>query len=222
MASYPHPQQSHPYQAPPPKSNGGRCCLFGCLGCFGVFVLAMIVGGILVYFFGRIWVANFAKMGMVEVIKESGLPAEEQEALIEQAEAIADGFRDGDITVEQLGDIMKEIGEGSLPGLFALEAFKNGDIPRSGLALAEKDAATRIVERMQRGISERRIQESEALKPLQSLWEQDTVSDEDIRQLVERWKIIVDTQKLPDEPFDVDFGKEVERAVQRAKKGDLD
>jgi len=218
MSNYQHPQQGYPHQAPPARSGSGRCCLFGCLGCLGVVVLGAIIGGILVYFFGRIWIADLMKPVLVEAIKESGLPEDEQEVLIEQAEAVADGFRNGEISFEQLGGIMEEIAEGPLAPMFAVESFKNNNIARSGLPDAERQAANRIAERMQRGLSDRQVDPAEALNPLQSLSEQNVVTDEDIRQVIDQWKGVVETRGIPDEPYDVDFGEAIREAVERGKK----
>lgn len=95
----------------------------------------------------------------------------------------------------------------------------------SGLSDEEKADARRTLDRLARGVHEKKISETEleqvgapitVTKPDGSTELKETVTDEELRAFLKLARDKADEHEVPDEPFDVNIAEELEKAIDSA------
>ena len=214
---------------PPPRQNSRwlPACLIGCLG--GFLVLALLCAGGTWY-----TVRNAPRLGadltrstLTQFVENSELKPEDKRAVIAQIDRVAAKYKRGEITLEQVTQIGEEIMQGPLMVLLMALAAEEQYLNASGLSAEEKAAAKRTVQRVGRGVVEKKITEEE-LDPLldhvstkgangQRAFAE-KLTDEQLRQFLTEAKALVDAKGIPDEPYQVDVGAQLKSAVDRVLK----
>ena len=99
-------------------------------------------------------------------------------------------------------------------------------IEPSGLPAEEKQAGKRTLERVMRGLMEKKISEQafqQALprqaQPGQPPPHNDRLTDQEVRDMLADMKKLADDAGIPDEGFSIDVGDEVKKVVDKALAG---
>src|SRR5262245_35453683 len=155
------------YQIPPPllsgkyvvaveKEAGGMTRLSGNRGgvvkvlliIFGVLFLCVVIGGIYIAMHMKEWAADFAKLAAQELIKESGLPEDQRTAILGEIQQLADDYKSGKISTEELTRVAKTIGESPLIPLAGVQVARHKYIDPSDMTEQEKADAILAVQRV--------------------------------------------------------------------------
>lgn len=202
-------------QTPPSSSDGCKWIAVGCAA-----VAAVLLG---VALFASWWTyRNFKRLaaeGVVtistEVVKESDLPPEQQEQLIERIEGLGDEFAEGNVTLEQLADVGEKLVTDEAVVVSGLVYFVENQLLDEAPIDDELRAELKLtIQRLARGVIEEKI-ELEDLRGLsENLIEQKPdgtiqlkpdLSEDDFVKVLESAKEIAETAEIPNEPYEVDF-----------------
>ncbi|MBA2113956.1 hypothetical protein [Bremerella alba] len=214
-----------------PKKSGGGCTT-AIIGCLVVcLVLAGIACGVGYYVYINIGVmaANLAETQLNAAIDEFDLPEDQKNGMKDQVSRVAQGYRDGDISMEQLGSVAENILESPAFTAVPVEIARSKYIEPSDLSDEEKAEATKELQRIAQGAFEKKISEDElkALlngriadeQPDGNLQFRNDVSDEDLRELVTAAKKLADEKGVADQNFNIDLAAELKKAVDTALQG---
>jgi len=235
MSSPPPPPPPHqtgfdPYVAPPgqyeePK-KGWSGCLIGCLVAFGLCLVMCAGAGLYIRANAKTWVSNVAREGIKTVLADSGLPQEEQNAIQRQVNRVADAYEAGDISNQELAEIMQELAQSRLMGVITLQAVDAKYLQSSGLSDEEKTEAKRTLMRVVRGAIEEKLSEQQMkdlgdhfLKPGSSENQKqlrNSLTDEELRTFITEAKEMADGAEIPDEDYDVQLSEEIKKAIDKA------
>ena len=211
------------------KSNVRTYILLGC-GVFFFATLAIVCSGVYyIYHEGldlaRRGLTDLARESMTQIIDESKLPKEQKSRMQAEIDRVADGFKTKEITLEQLGNIFENIGESPAITGIPVEVCKYAYIEPSGLVDEEKAESTKQLQRVMRGMFEKKIAESELDPILEKVGDkqpdgkwvfQEKVTDNELRGFVEQCKILADEKQIADERYDVDLAEELKKAIDHA------
>ena len=189
---------------------------------FGVIVLCVVIGGIYVAMHLKEWAADFANVAATEIIKESGLPADQRDLILADIKQLGEDFKSGKISTEQLGNIAKTITESPLIPLAGVQLARIKYIEPSDMTSDEKAAAILAVQRFARGVYEKKIPKEavdEVTTPIAtrkgngglSLKENPTRMELD--QFIANAKASADAAMIPNEPFDLNIAEELSKAL---------
>lgn len=230
-----HPQSSGPGQQPyvappgsshqPEKKNSWSGCLIGCLVVFGLCCVLCTGVGFYAYSNFSTWVTSAARQAVKAMLEDSDLPPQEQTDILAQFDRVADAYKDGQLTLQELGEAMQDLVESPLFGVVMLQAVETKYLDPSGLSEEEKSEAKRTIMRVVRGTIEERFsqQELETLtnqflsNPQRTPDEQPrlkpSLTDEELRSLLADAKDLVDSKEIPDEDYEVKISKVVQDIV---------
>jgi hypothetical protein len=191
----------------------------------GGLVVALLCCGIGGYFAvknAKNWAVDLARNFAVEVIKESDLTDEDQQEVIEQVDRVVAAYKAGEIDEEKLKKILTEVQTSPLIPLAVVYGMEKQYLDKSGLTDEEKADSRKQLQRLIRGVMEKKIAESQVdalMVPLQQTGPdgekqmKPTLTDEEIKTFVAGAKKLADDALVPDEDFKVDIGEEVKRIV---------
>lgn len=212
---------------PSQPSSGCRNLAIGC-GVAAVLLLVIAIGiAIYVAFYWRDLLADFTLPLAEQTIQKSELPEEGKERLRKRFRALAEDFKTGKLTFEQMKRIVDNVGESPLLVIALVMGTESKYIAPSGLDAEEKKAAHRTLERAARGVFERKIAQQQQERIMDVLMEpsgngqkklKEKLSDDEVRELLSRAKAAADASGIPDEPFEVDIAQEIEKAIDAAQK----
>lgn len=202
--------------------------LGGCLVVLGLIVVLLIAGGVYVSMNWRGWMADFSVQGAREVLNQSDLSEEQKSAIMVHVEDLAADFKAGDVTLEEMANILQELAESPVIPIAAVYGARAAYFNESGLTDEEKANADLQMQRLARGVFEEQISMEEmqdaideiAVQTSESNWhirEPEVVSDEDLREMVDKITVLADEKGIPNEPFEVDIAGEVEQAIKRGR-----
>jgi hypothetical protein len=228
----PYPQQTGEAFAAevvePPRRSGWTACLIGCL------VIAVIgvcvCGGVVWYFYANVGhfkslMADAARQAIVSGIRESELEESEKQAIIAQVDRVIDQYKAGDISLQQLQQVMEQLAESPLMGAIVVFSVEANYVEPSGLDEEEKQQARRTLQRVLRGVTEEKIRMEELEPAMEHVTVQraggsrelkQSISDEDLRAFLSDLKEKADQAEIPDEPFEIRISDEFRKAVDRA------
>lgn len=203
-------------------------CAKVAIGCGVLAVIAFIAVGIGVW-----WVAsNVRQLGadaasstMKEVLKELELPADQQDRIFARIDEVAQRFKDKEITLEKVGQIFQEIGEGPLMSAGLALVVERAYLEQSGFDDEEKSAARTTIQRFSYGIINEMIPDAEVNSVLDAISTknagggrqfQQPVTDEQLRAFVAAAKKASDDANVPEEVAEVNFADEFDKAVDEA------
>jgi hypothetical protein len=219
------PRQSYappPPVPPAPRRSWLASCFMGCL--FTLVVLAL-VAGIAAWWLWNNWrqVASDAlSQAIMQSIDASDLPAQEKDEISAQVDRLAEAFRDGRVSAEQMGAIMQGLLESPLMTTLAASAIEKRYLAASHLDDDEQAAARQTLRRYLRAaidgkISRRGMDAAMAHvadRQRDGGWRlRDRVSDDDLRAFLQEAKSQADDAGVADEPDDIDPSDEFKRII---------
>lgn len=235
MSQPDYPQQN-PYgsqfgdeqrDATPPTEKGNF--LLYCLGgCLVMFVLLAVLAGIGVYWAatrGVEMAVTFAQESAIEGVRQSELAEDDKQEIITQINRVAEAYKRGEISNEKMGRVFEKLAEGPLISVGMVYFIEQQYVASSGLSQEEKDQAHRTLERAARGVYEKKIDPQELEQVAEPISRQgadgqmelkEQVTDEELRDFLARLQTLVEQREIPDEPFEIDIGDEVRKAVDEA------
>ena len=209
------------------ESSGGK--FLKIVGC-GCLVLGLLLAAILitVYVKRKNIVAAAGSAVLTEVVKKSGLPEDQKARIIESVDRLADDYKGGRITTEQLGQVAEALAESPVLPLGLLYSVGKDHLNRSGLSEAEKAAGRLEIQRFSRGAVEGKIAAEDVVTIVEPVQEPDEeaeniikeeIADEDLRTLLAAAKAKADEAGIPIEPYEVDFAAEVQKIIDEVLEG---
>lgn len=217
-------------QSPPPSSNEG--CKWIAIGCAAVAVVLLFV-----LLFAGLWtyrnIKRIAADGVVtissEAIKQSELPPEQQRQLIRRVEDLGDEFAEGNVTLEQLSEVGEKLVEDESVIVSGVVYFVENQLLDE--APIDEELRTELkltLQRLARGVIEEKIDLEDLRLLADDLIEKQPdgtiqlkpdLSEDDFVKLLESAKEIAGTAEIPDEPYEVDFLKEVDEVIKEVLEG---
>ncbi len=215
------------------QKKGGLGKVLG-IGCLTIVVI-LVIGGIVVVKniskIGRTMGAKAMESVAAQMISETGLSSEEQAEIMKPVRQLAKEIKAGDVSMEQMGAIMEELSAGALPGMIMAKTIEIKYVAPSGLTAEEKTEAKRTLSRYSQASAKGVAAgdpETDALHKLimvettDSVGDQTTrmkakLSDTEVRQALALMKSSADRAKIANKTFEVDIGKALSDAIQRAK-----
>jgi len=189
---------------------------------FGALFLCVVIGGIYIAMHMKEWAADFAKLAAQELIKESGLPDDQRKAILGEIQQLADDYKSGKISTEELTRVAKTIGESPLIPLAGVQVARHKYIEPSDMTAEEKAGAILAVQRVARGVYEKKISKDEIdeiTKPIADLrrdghWTlKENPTRMEIDQFIANAKAHADAAMIPNEPFDLNIAEELKKAI---------
>lgn len=229
----------HAYVAPAgqfdePKRNNWTGCLIGCLIAFGVCVVLCAGVGFWTYSNMSTWIASMARQGVEAALEEANLPPEEEAAILEQFDRVVGAYQEGEVSMEDVGNIMENITKSDITGLITLQAIETKYLNSSGLSGEEKEEAKRTIMRVVRGAIEEKLEEEEIKKLTKHFltesdssaealpedmtdiqpdtWKQ-SLTDDELRTLLSDAKELADSKEIPDEDYEVRISDILREAI---------
>ncbi len=222
--SQPHQDDMPPQFQKAPRSKG-MGCLIGCLGT--LLVMVLVCGGVAWwgYTYGPGMLAGQFRDAMVQVVNESELSPEDKQEVIKQINRVVDKYRSGEINGEQLVKVLQELGESPVMAVVMLYAVEEKYIKPSGLSAEEKEAARLTLQRVLRGVVEKKINPDSLQSAIDMVMEpgggeqkkiKEQLTDDELKAFLAELKKHADEAEIPEEPYEVRIGQEVKDAVDRA------
>lgn len=241
---YQQPQQPPAYlQQEPPKQSGSGCLWGALIGCGGALLLSIVACvGIGYYIQQNVdkWVVGLVREGIVAVIEESEIPADEKTEVIAQVDRVVNAYKARKINQQDLERVMEELQDSPVFLLLPVWGMEKQYLEQSGLPEEEKQAGRQAFARAFRGVFEKKISEEslQSVMPdpyaaMDEMSDEDfekmedvdfqpppkPLTDEEVRKLIADVKKLADDAGIPDEPFTIDIGDEVKKAVDQALAG---
>jgi hypothetical protein len=189
---------------------------------FGVIFLCMVIGAVYVGMHWRSWTADVANVAVQGVLRDSGLPPDQQQSILAEVKQLGDDFKTGRISTEHISRVAKAISDSPLIPLAGVQLARHKYIEPSDMSEKEKAEAVLSLQRFARGVYEKKISKeelNEAVKPVADLrdngsWKiKDNPTRMEIEQFVANVKARADAAMIPNEPFDVNIAEELKKAI---------
>ena len=188
------------------------------------FIIVAIVCGGMYYAYSQAGnlLANIGREAMVQAIEGSELPADQKTKMTAQIDRVANGYKAGEISFDQVTVILQKIGESSAISAIPVEVCKSIYIAPSGLSDEEKADANQQLQRITRGMFNEKIAQEELDPILEKVarkqgvgnWKfEDKVTDDQLREMIEQCKILADAKNIPDEKFEIDLAEELKKSI---------
>lgn len=221
---------SNQFSAEPKKSSGG-CFLYGCVGVIVLSVALCAGGGIAMYFFkgellkmGGNFAADQAREVMVKALDELEIEPAERAEVTEQIDRVTNGFKAGQIDLEQVMQIGKNLAEGPIGKVMMMYMVQQKYVKPSGLSADEKQAADVVLQRVTRGVIDGEITPEQLQQVADDLMTtgadgksspKDSVTDEELRSFIAKAKALADEKGIPAEVQPVDISDEFRKAIDK-------
>jgi hypothetical protein len=212
-----------PIMQPPPKKTG--CTCVGCLlGCAGVTLVLMLVGGIAGWWVYK-QLPGLARQAVDQAVNQSDLSDEDKKVVMAQVDRLVDGYQQGKVDLPKLGQFFEQLSKSPLMDLMIAYAAKVKYIDPSGLTPEEKAAADRTLQRVARGVIGKKISDDDLDAALDHISSEspgggrefrEKVSDEELRAFLGECQRLADEAQIPSDEFQVDIGGELKKLVDEA------
>lgn len=212
----------------PTRQNQSRRAgvIAGCLIALVIVVVLIAACGVFVAMNWRDWAADLSVQGVEAMLDKSELSEEQRSAIMVKVTDLADEFKDGDVTLEQMKHVGQEIVNGPIIPVAAVYGARKQYIDKSGLSEEEKANADLQMQRLARGVFEKKVSIDEledavdqiAVRTRENQWElrdPKVVDDGDVREMITKITALADEKQIPVEPFQVDIAAEVSEAIDR-------
>lgn len=211
----------------PPQSSGCRNFALGC-GCAASSLILVLAGlGVWLAMNWKNWMADIGKQVAADSVARSSLPAEDKARILKRINQLADDFKSGKVSTEQIGSVMEQIAQSPLLPLGLVMAADEKYVKPSGLSAEEQEAARRTLQRLARGAFEKSIPEHDVQEVMQFVMQKqpdgnqqlkERLTDDELKAFLEKAKEKADAANIPDEPFEVNIADELEKAIDKALK----
>ena len=216
-----------PLESTPQQSSGCRNLALGC-GCAAGCLLLVAVGiGVWVSMNWKNWVADIGKQVAADAVAKSSLPEVDKARIRNRINQLADDFKAGKVSTEQLGKVMEQIAQSPLLPLGLVMAADEKYVKPSGLTDEDKDAGRRTLQRLARGVFEKSIPDNDKQEVMKLVMEpqpgggerlKERLTDDELKAFLEKAKEKADAAAVPDEPFEVNIADEIEKAIDNVLK----
>jgi hypothetical protein len=209
----------------PRKRSKLQSCLMGCLVVLVVMAVLAVLVGIWVSHRWRDLVSTFGSSAIKQAIESSDLSPQEKQGIADQVDRVADGFRSGRLSGEQMGSIMENVTKSPLMTTIMVSAADKQYFDKSRLSDAEKAAGRQTVRRFARGSIDHKIDQQgmdAALAHIShresngSIRMRQNVSDDELRAFLAEAKVQADKAAIPEEPANFDAAAEFKKIIDEA------
>jgi hypothetical protein len=213
------------YRAEKPPRGWGRTCLVGCLWTLAVLAVVVTIFGFWAAPRLRGWFATIGSQAIKQSIQAANLPQQEKEELGVEIDRVADAFRQGQLSTEQVASILTMIAQSPLAGAIAVAVADAQYFDASGLSDDEKAAGRITLQRFTLGALDERIPEAKRDEVLALIGDKDEggnwrlrdrVSDEELRAFLTKAQAEADAAGIEPQPPMVDLSDELKRIVDQA------
>lgn len=211
--------------APPP--SGCRNFAVGCGCALACLLLVVAVVGAWVAMNWKPLVADATKKIAADVVAKSTLDPDDKKRVLDRINQLADDFKDGRVSKEQLGKVMEEIAKSPLLPLGLLMMADEKYLKPSGLTDDDKDAGRRTLQRFARGAFEKSIADNDAKEVMKLLTDRqadgseklkERLTDAELAAFLAKAKEKADAANVPDEAFEVNIADELDKAINKVLK----
>ena len=216
-------------QAPATGMSGCAKVAIGC-GCLTlVMIVLMVIGG---YWFASNWrrVATDLAIPLIKSgIQELQLPDDQQQRITQRLDTIAEQYKEGEISDQQIARIFQNVFEGPLMPAGSARFFERVHLDPSGLDEAEKEAARTTIRRFARGAIDESIPRehtnavldtiSQVQGPNQQRVFRESLSDDEVRAFVAAAGEAADDAGVPEDIPEINFADEWDNAIDKALEG---
>ncbi len=226
--------------AAPGGARDGKV-LIGCLVVL-VLLIVLIVGGVVyVAMSWKGWAADIGQNVATELIEDSDLPDEEKTQVIAQINELAAGFKSGDISFEEMGQIFEKLAESPLlPAAIVYEAHEEYFVEASDLSDEELEQSKVALARLAQGVFDESISPAtlqDVFEPIESaggagrgvhidhpqfklhLKPPEDCTDEELRQVIANAVAAADEAGVPAQPPSIDVSDEIQKAIDSVTGG---
>ena len=222
----PLPNGASPAATPPTQSKGCRNLLLGC-GCLTAvgFVIAT-VGSFWVVSNWRFLAAETGSLFIKRAIRELRIPAEQRQRIDRRLDQLAQQYADGDLSAEELGQIVKVISESPLLPAASALVVERQYLDQSGLNADEKEAARREIQRFAYGSLDESISPDTVSAVLDTISDRESpegprtfrqsLTDEELRGFVVAATEAANEAGVATEVPEINFADEFDKAVDEA------
>jgi len=197
----------------------------GCLIALAILALIAVGVGIYVATHWKGWAATAANAVTEQVVKESGLPQDQKDAIVAEVKQLGEDFKAGKVSTDDMRRVGKALAESPLLPLAGVQAARQKYIEPSGMTPDEKAAAILSLQRFARGVYEKKLPREAidgVVKPITTLkpdgsWElKEDPTRQELDQFVANAKAKADEAGIPEEPFDLNIAEELKKAIRQA------
>jgi len=189
------------------------------IGCLGVVIVLAVLVAYIAWNW-RAWSANQIRERVMLIVETSGLPQPQREAILADVDALAEQFKAGEVSTDELRMIAEQL-QGILPAALVY-TFEVKYLPQSGLDEQEMQEAALTAQRYARGLVEGRISD-ESMQKIVPMMTKETpqegdilkteMSDEQVRDILAIMTEQVEAAGIPAEPYVVDFATRIDAAI---------
>lgn len=199
--------------------------LQGCLIVVAILVVIGIAVGIFAAMNWRDWAADLMSVAAKEVINESDLPGSEKPEIIAVFDEVAEGFRNKQVTFEELGDIFEGFEDAPVFWIGLTMQFEGSYVQPSGLSDEEKADAALTLNRVCQGLDNGQLTAQDAkdmLDPVTAddadgegeLLMPDETTDEQVREVIAGALAKVDAAGIPASSVEIDLSEEFREYIE--------
>jgi hypothetical protein len=158
----------------------------------------------------------------VQGIQSSDMDDDDKETIIVQVDRVKNAYKAGDITTEEVTQLLGNILQGPIMMVGMCQHMERHYVIASDLSDEEKSEGQLTLQRVACGVFDDTITRSqfETLTASISVNDQngnpslkETLTDEELREILTQCKKLADDADLPEEPYDIDIGEEIKKAV---------
>ena len=196
----------------------------GCSATSAIFIIAIMILVSVVKKNARNWGADFAEAGIVAVIDDSELSDADKQGMKLHVKRLTEGFKSGQITLEQLGAVADELAQRPLMHVGMVYFVQQGIVDPSKLSDDEKKQAKLDLQRYARGIYEETIDADSMETVADPIMTTDATGEkvlkenptaEEIKLFLANVKKAADEAKIANEPYEIDLVKEFADVIDR-------
>jgi hypothetical protein len=197
----------------------------GCLIALVVMLLLVVGAGVLIKVYwkaGAAWVMATTAEAMLQ---QSPLAQEEKDRILARVQGLGTEFKDGTITRDQLGSVLKAIVESPILPSGMVIAAERKYVNPSALSDEEKAAGRRSLQRLARGVVEKTVtmDEAEAVAAPITIKDaegntklKEVVTDAELREFLASAKAKADEKNIPDEAYVINFADELDKVINES------
>jgi hypothetical protein len=199
--------------------------LIGCLVVFVTMVALAILAGVWISHRWRDWASTVGSEALKEVVAGSDLSPQEKQAIGDQVDRVADGFRSGRLSLQQMKAIIEQVSKSPLMTTIMVTAADKQYFAHSGLSDAEKVEGRQTVRRFARGAIDHKIDQAGMDAALSHVSDRERngnvqmrqhVSDEELRAFLTEAKLQADKAAIPDAPASFEAAAEFKKIIDEA------
>ena len=197
-------------------------CLLGCLIAFAVF---LVIVGSLAFWISRNWrgwASDLAMQAIEQSIEAWDLPEQERLEVKEQVERVGTAFREGRLSIEQVGQIAE--GMAPLAPMFVVAAVEATYLDESGLTEEEQAEGAISLQRFVQGLMAGTIEDEAIGTVMQHISDRQpdgswrlrkNVSDDELRGALAAAKDQADGAGIPAEPDAIDPSDQLRQIIDQ-------